>query len=273
MKKVLFLLGAAALFFSCSEAESEVPADKYATLTFEDADYKGGKNYVGSNDWSSLIDTSEYGGELLYNFSDDESDYNGYSEYEWFDENNTGLTSQINDVMGSVAFWNGGVAVSDYYLAVSEDAQVDYTRQLSIPYVDASGKSGCNGSSNFGIVFDGGIISFADGVARQITDMQVCATSYWLSCALYGSYDYPAMGASDFFKITASSVDEHGSPINSVDYYLAKDGEIVEGWNIWDLSSLGEVTRVKFTSVGSVENEWGSALPNYFAIDNVVVRL
>ena len=35
-------------------------------LTFEDADYKGGVNFAGGTDWSSLIDDPQYGGTLLY---------------------------------------------------------------------------------------------------------------------------------------------------------------------------------------------------------------
>ena len=35
-------------------------------LTFEDADYKGGTNFAGGNDWTSLIDDPQYGGKLLY---------------------------------------------------------------------------------------------------------------------------------------------------------------------------------------------------------------
>ena len=36
------------------------------TLTFEDADYKGGTNFAGKSDWSSLIDSPQYGGSMLY---------------------------------------------------------------------------------------------------------------------------------------------------------------------------------------------------------------
>ncbi len=273
MKKILFFLGAATLFFSCSESSEEIPADKYATLTFEDADYKSEANYLGQSNWSSLIDSPEYGGELLYNFSDDVEDYNGYSEYEWYDGGNTELYSEILESWGSTAYWNGGIAVSNYYMAITEESQAGYMNQLSLPSADASGNAGYNGSSNFGVVTNGGYLAFADGVARQITELQVCATSYWMSGALYGGYDFPALGSSDYFTITASSVDEIGSVISSTEYHLAKDGEIAEGWNTWDLSVLGEVTKVTFSSVGSIENEWGSALPHYFAIDNVVVKM
>ena len=35
-------------------------------LTFEDVDYKGDANMVGERNWSSSIDSQQYGGPLLF---------------------------------------------------------------------------------------------------------------------------------------------------------------------------------------------------------------
>ena len=35
-------------------------------LTFEDADYKGSTNFAGGNNWTTLIDSPQYGGAMLY---------------------------------------------------------------------------------------------------------------------------------------------------------------------------------------------------------------
>lgn len=269
MKKVLFLLGATLLFASCSETTDEVPSTKYATLTFEDADYTAAANYQGESNWSSLIDI-EYGGDLLYALDEY---WTGYSEYAWSDANNTELASEIVYSDGGTAFWNGGIAVSNYYLAVSEDSQAGYDRQLSIPYINSNGNSGYNGSENFAVVFNGGYLYFGDDVARTIDGMFVAPTSYWMSVALYGDYSTTAMTSSDWFKITATSVDSVGSTLASTELYLAQGGEILDGWNYWDLSVLGDVTKVVFTAEGSIYNDYGSALPGYFAIDNVVVKM
>ncbi len=291
MKKVFLLLSAAILAFSCTEAEEVTPDDNntedsgdnntedstiYATLTFEDADYAASINYVGESSWSSLIDSAEYGGDLLY--TDMYYDEYGYaycsSEYAWYDENNTELASEVIESWGSAAFWNGGIAVSNYYMAVSEDAQADYNNQLSVPVISGD-KSGYNGSENFAVVAGGGYLYFGDGVARQIEEAYVAITSYSMSVILYGDgwNLMEGISSTDWFKIIATSVDADGATLASTELYLAQGGEIVEGWNSWDLSSLGEVTKVIFSTDSSVTNDYGSLLPNYFAIDNVTVKM
>ena len=42
------------------------PDYELRVLTFEDADYKGGTNFAGGNNWTSLIDSPQYGGKMLY---------------------------------------------------------------------------------------------------------------------------------------------------------------------------------------------------------------
>lgn len=56
-------------------------------LTFEDADYKGGTNFAGGTDWSSLIDNPQYGGKLLYGSGGGVDSID--AAYKWTDTNNT----------------------------------------------------------------------------------------------------------------------------------------------------------------------------------------
>ena len=49
-------------------------------------------------------------------------------------------------------------------------------------------------------------------------------------------------------------------------------GKVVSDWTIWDLTALGEVTKVEFAVTGNVTNDYGFALPAYFAYDDVAVR-
>ncbi|MFI3285825.1 MAG: DUF4465 domain-containing protein [Rikenellaceae bacterium] len=272
MKKVFLLLSAAVLAFSCSSDKEEVTPDteRSAVLTFEDADYTGEANYVGEKNWSSLIDESEYGGDLLYALDEN---WTGFSEYAWYDGGNTELASEVVSTDYGTAYWNGGIAVSNYYIAVTEETSIGYQNQLSVPCIDANGKSGYDGSENFAVVFQGGYLYFGNDTARQIEYLYVAPTSYWLSMATYGDYGTPAMTEEDYFKIIATSVDENGDEIDSIELYLAQNGEKAQEWQKWDLSSLGKVTKVVFTTDGSVLNEYGSALPGYFAIDNITVSL
>ena len=73
-----------------AQAVDETPYD-LRVLTFEDADYKGGANFAGGSDWTSLIDDPQYGGPLLYGSSG--TGFTTESEaYKWTDENNTMLS-------------------------------------------------------------------------------------------------------------------------------------------------------------------------------------
>ena len=68
---------------------SAFAADDYElrVLTFEDADYKGGTNFAGGSNWSSLIDDPQYGGKLLYGSGGGVDSID--AAYKWTDTNNT----------------------------------------------------------------------------------------------------------------------------------------------------------------------------------------
>lgn len=62
------------------------------TLTFEDADFKGTTpTFSGGDNWSSLIDDPQYGGQLLYGSGAGVSSID--EAYKWTDENNTWLSN------------------------------------------------------------------------------------------------------------------------------------------------------------------------------------
>ena len=75
-------------------AVSRLPVSAFAAadyelrvLTFEEADYKGGTNFAGGTDWSSLIDNPQYGGKLLYGSGGGVDSID--AAYKWTDTNNT----------------------------------------------------------------------------------------------------------------------------------------------------------------------------------------
>ena len=80
-------------------------ASDIRVLTFEDADYRGSGNMLGRKDWSSLIDSPQYNGPLLYPNSEE-------NVYNWHDEGNTELASRLVNAYGDGNFWTGGMAVS-----------------------------------------------------------------------------------------------------------------------------------------------------------------
>ena len=246
------------------------------TLTFEDADYKGPVDIL--NYWTSMIDSEQYGGELLYG-----------KGCTWADENNTFLSGSVlpyDAVTWSGGFSGGGIAISNYGNTSFEEA--DYTRQLEVyvPSIDeefyaAREYCGNNGSDNFAIVYDAGAwasnpaaLVMSDGAARIIESAYVNITNYTLNVLVNGN-DYAAkMAENGFYKVTATGFNGEDAT-GSVDFFLAKNRTIPAIWVRWDLAKLGFVDKVVFTISASTEQygDWGLNTPAYFAIDDIAVRV
>lgn len=265
MKKMLIFAGllAAACGWSCSESDDAAP--KLRVLTFEDTDYAGAAPVTGY--WSSLVDDAQYNGALLYG---------NEAGYHWYDEGNTGLTSG----MLGADFWEGGHAVSNYYMADFKPA--DYTMQLAVS--TAANGAGHNGSKNF-CVHNGYVdassykqelssLRFKSGEARVVDHMWVVNTSYVLSFLTYGNSFASPAGDDSWFKIVATGYDVNGAESGTCEFYLCRGRSFVTEWTKFDLRSLGAVSRVEFNMAASADlcGEWGLNVPAYFAFDDVAVR-
>lgn len=233
-------------------------------LTFEDGDYRGSE---GDGYWSSLIDPKEYNGDMLY----------GGDEYTWFDEGNTNLFSGLAEAYGDYMFWYGGCVVSNYTL---DDVKAgSYTTQLSV-LSGPNGNGGRNGSANFGIAFDGSSMMgtptaqmlFYDGTERVIDHMYITTTAYTLNSLMYGDGFSKPAGDDGWFAVTATGYNLDEEKTGETTFYLCRNGKIVNDWEKWDLSSLGEVLYVTFYCTGSDMSAYGLNTPAYFAFDDVAVR-
>ena len=254
---------------SCSKTDNPVtpggddePESTVRVLTFEDQDYKAGDNLVGKRNWTSLVDDAQYGGSLLYE-SDDE-------EYYWNDENNTFLA--FHTVF--YPFWSGGQAISNY--VETDITKADYTLQLAVPT-----NGGHNGSKNFCVHFGYSgytgptglpAIYFMDGVERVIDHMYVVNTSYTLNSLKNGDGFSQPLPADGWFKIIATGYDANDNVTGTAEFFLAKDGNIVDDWTLFSLAGLGKVLKVSFDVDGTDKGDWGLNTPGYFAYDDVTVR-
>ncbi len=256
-------------------------------LTFEDEDYKGEGNYVGTEDWSTLIDDPQYGGLLLYGdygYGVDDIDY----AYHWSDDNNTWLSNILSEGYGSWCYWSGGHAISNYG---SGDVETygGYESQLTVFKKNETDLvregAGHNGSNNFAVHFgyadNSGFglgeealprLTFADGNARVIDHMYINATCYALNCYINGNNLTAAIGDEDWVKIVATGY-KNGEKGKISEFYLVNGPDhIIMDWTKWDLSSLGLVDEVTFNIMGSSDNGYGFSQPAYFAYDDVAVR-
>ena len=268
-----------------STGETQNAGYELRVLTFEDADYKGGTNFAGKSDWSSLIDSPQYGGSMLYG---DGSGFDTLEKaYKWTDSGNTELSSRLCNGYGSYCYWSGGHAVSNY---ASSDyvTNGDFNHQLTVYKAGAEGDvrtgGGHNGSNNFAVHYgykDGSqfnkttelpALSFSDGMARVIDHMYVNNICYALNCYLNGNGLTANIGDDDWVKLIATGYDGEAKTGEASIYLCNGPKNIVTDWTKFDLSGLGAVTKVEFNITGSSDNGYGFSQPAYFAYDDVAVR-
>lgn len=276
--------------FTAEQPITVLPASsayELRVLTFEDADYKGGTNFAGGNDWSSLIENPQYGGPMLYPNGSGTTDVS--KAYTWTDLNNTELTHTLPKSWDNYCYWGGGHAISHYN---SSDfvAHGDFNHQLTVynknasAGVDVTG-GGHNGSDNFAVHFgykdnsgytDSQILpsfSFVDAVERVVDHMYVNNITYALNCYLNGNGLTAKIGPDDWVKLTATGYNAAGEKTGDASIYLCNGPEhIITDWTKFDLSGLGKVLKVEFNITGSSDNGHGFSQPAYFAYDDVAVR-
>ena len=290
MKKRIF-----SLLLALVMAVSLLPVSAFAegedydlrVLTFEDADYKGGTNFAGGNDWSSLIDNPQYGGSLLYG-SSGAGVYSEDEAYQWTDTGNTGLKHIFPYNYNAYCYWGGGHAISNYSTGDIE-TYGGFETQLTVYKKGVSGLShtggGHNGSDNFAVHYgymDGSqfnktenlpALTFADGSEHVIDHMYVNTTTYLLNCLVNGNGLTAKIGTDDWVKLVATGYDTKGTKTGETVIYLCNGPDnIIMDWTKWDLSSLGKVSKVTFNVTGSSDNGYGFSQPAYFAYDDVAVR-
>ena len=276
---LVFVMVLGMLPASAFAAETESQNYELKVLTFEDADYKGGTNYANGTNWSSLIDSAQYNGSLLY-------PTDATTAYNWYDEGNTYLKHAFADEWGDHQYWGGGHAISNYNSA-DFTTYGTYEHQLTVYNAAASGLAttggGHNGSDNFAIHFgyvdDSGYsgtiqqsLSFGDGVARVIDHMYVNNTTYAMNCFANGNELTENIRETDWVKLIATGHHADGTTATAELYLVNGPSNIVRDWTKWDLSGLGAVTKVEFNVTGTNDNGYGFSQPGYFAYDDVAVR-
>ncbi|MBR0042565.1 MAG: DUF4465 domain-containing protein [Bacteroides sp.] len=293
-----------------SKTELRVLTFEDADAQFESYYLDYVNNYEGKEitTWSDLIDDPQYMGPLTY--GTDQTD----AMYTWCDEGNTELTHTFPDNYaycfwgGGHAisnYWGEGwtdedrdTHIAKYYGEdyVEENAGNDamlgwFNLQFMTP-VEAH--SGDNFAVHYGYkdffsyVENLPEISFADGEARVIDHMWVTNTSYTLN-QLYNGVkseegnsfggNWSGLTEDAWLKIVAQGFDDveadaDTEPISEVEFYLVQGENVVTDWQKWDLSSLGEVVKVRFNFLYSEEmgGNYGFTIPGYFAYDDVAVR-
>ncbi len=118
------------------------------------------------------------------------------------------------------------------------------------------------------------------GTTRGTDPQSICITNttycYWAMKngvkAAGGTQVCKAFGPDDWCKVIIRGVDMNNKVTGTVEFYLARYGEIVDNWEIVDLRPLGRCIGF-FFSMESSDNGAGGVMntPAYFALDNLTV--
>ena len=257
MKKILSILVLAIAVVSCTPDNNGGNNDTLnrTVLTFE-GDY-----------WNSLIDNPQYNGELLYK-------QEGYS---WYDEA-TDLYSTVNELWYTAAYWNGGLAVSNYYTTDYTTA-TSFMEQLTVFTEGAHSGNNCIVHNGYKCDMMGdarSVLQFKSSEAI-IESMWVAHTAFSYASSVLGNDMAAPLTEEQSIWIVATgyTLDAEGKEVegSSLTFNLYEGGKAsFSGWKKWELAPLGKVSKVKFDVQWNGEGGADMFMhPAYFAIDDITV--
>lgn len=189
---------------------------------------------------------------------------------------NSYWTADTND---GVNTFQSGDFTFESYKSASEWGTLYYGFMVSnqtdtafASYEDAY-KSACGGAhngNNFGVwsssYYGGDAVLLSK--ATEVAGCYLNNSIYAYNSMLYGDSYAKKFGADDWFLLTITGYNGE-QMTGTVDFYLAKDGQIVTKWTYCDLRSLGEVTKLSFALSSTDNGDYGMNTPAYFCIDDL----
>ena len=191
---------------------------------------------------------------------------------------------------GENEMYSGGWLFTNYYMpeylfwgGFTASNHTDMTQTgLNAQYTAATG-TGYDGSAQYGVAYAMGVqtdVYAADGSTQAITGCYVTNNLWAYQNMFYGDATATPFGGTsgndpDWFKLTATGKNASGQTVGTLDFYLADyrfsnhdDDYILNTWEWFDLSPLGEVARISFSLSSSKNDSGGMITPAYFCIDN-----
>ena len=137
--------------------------------------------------------------------------------------------------------------------------------------------TGGSGSGNYGVAyvgdptFGGEVPTVTIPAGEKVQSAMITNTTYTALTMLNGDpYGFSTpFGPDDWFLLSITGENAADNPIRSVDFYLARNGSIVDTWEPVDLSSLSAAKSLRFTLTSSDTGAYGMNTPAYFAMDDL----
>jgi len=170
--------------------------------------------------------------------------------------------------------------LSDGWVFSSKTA--DTTSGLPGAYNSYAG-GGADNSTSYAVTFvgSGKTIELENNAVATFADISVTNNTYAAFSMLNGDNIAKKFGGAtgddaDFFLLHIIGYDANGNSIDTLEHYLAdyrfSDNSmdyIQKEWETIDLSSLGEINKIRFELSSSDNGNFGMNTPSYVVIDNI----
>ena len=178
-----------------------------------------------------------------------------------------------NSSYPSWGFW-GGFTVSNRTDLNQSGMNAQYTAITGCGY---------DGSSQYAVAYTYGVqtdVYAADGQSHTVTGCYVTNNLWAYQHVLEGESGVTPFGGTsgndpDWFKLTATGKNASGQTVGTLDFYLADyrfddntQDYVLDTWEWFDLSPLGEVASISFSLSSTKSNYGGMITPAYFCMDN-----
>ena len=170
-------------------------------------------------------------------------------------------------------FW-GGFTASNHTDLTQTGLDAQYTAAAGIGY---------DGSAQYAVAYTYGSqtdVYAADGSTQTVTGCYVTNNLWAYQSILNGDamttpFGGPSGNDPDWFKLTATGKNANGQAVGTVEFYLAdyrfsnnNEDYVLNTWEWFDLSTLGEVATISFSLSSSKNDSYGMLTPAYFCMDD-----
>lgn len=189
---------------------------------------------------------------------------------------------------GENEMFSGGWLFTNYYSSYfwggfTASNHTDLNQSgLNAQYTSAAG-TGYDGSAQYAVAYTYGSqtdVYASDGSAQTVTGCYVTNNLWAYQNMLYGDATATAFGGPsgndpDWFKLTATGKNASGQTVGTTEFYLAdyrfsdnNEDYVLNTWEWFDLSTLGEVATISFSLSSSKNDSYGMVTPAYFCMDD-----
>ena len=187
-------------------------------------------------------------------------------------------------MVDSGGFWFSCYSNNGYWNGVTVSRTTGNTFAGLDDQYNAITGGGCDGSNAFAIAYyseyDANnseqypeIMELSEGAPFYPEYVYVTNTAYAVNSMENGDAYAKKFDETDWLKLIITGYTADEDETGSVEFYLAKDGNIVKEWTKVDLTPLGVANFIRFTMDSSDKSAYGMNPPAYFCLDNMKAEI